>query len=106
MQWDTACQESDTDNGSVSCSVISDSVTPGTIALQAPLSMGFSRPEYWSGLPFAPPGDFPEPGTEPRSPAFQADSLPSGPPGKPIVQIIPVFNAQEELLLKRASHRP
>ena len=54
-----------------------------TIAHQAPLSMGFSRQEYWSGLPRPPPGDLPNPGTEPRSPAMQADSLPSEPPGKP-----------------------
>ena len=45
--------------------------------------MEFSRQEYWSGLPFLPPGDLPNPGTEPRSPALQADSLPSDPPGKP-----------------------
>ena len=45
--------------------------------------MGFSRPEYWSGLPFPSPGDLPDPGIEPESPALQADSLPSEPPGKP-----------------------
>ena len=45
--------------------------------------MGFSRQEYWSGLPFPSPGDLPDPGIEPRSPAFQADALPSEPPGKP-----------------------
>ena len=44
---------------------------------------GFSRQEYWSGLPRPPPGDLPNPGIEPRSPALQADSLPSEPPGKP-----------------------
>ena len=58
------------------------SVTPWTVDLQAPLSMGFSRQEYWSGLPCPPPGDLPNPGIKPRSPAFQADSLPSVPPGK------------------------
>ena len=42
--------------------------TPGTIASQAPLSVGFSRQEYWSGLPFSPPGDLPNPGMEPVSP--------------------------------------
>ena len=57
--------------------------TPWTIAYQAPLSKAFSRQEYWSGLPFPSPGDLPEPGNEPRSPAFQADTLPSEPPGKP-----------------------
>ena len=46
---------------------------------QAPLPMEFSRQEYWSGLPFPPPGDLPNPGIEPRSPALQADSLPSEP---------------------------
>ena len=50
---------------------------------QAPLSMGFSRQEYWSGLPCPPPGHLPNPGIEPRSPALQADSLLSEPPGKP-----------------------
>ena len=50
-------------------------VTPRTIALQAPLSMGFSRQEYWSGLPFPSPGDLSCPGIEPESPALQADSL-------------------------------
>ena len=49
--------------------------TPWTVAHQAPLYMGFSRQEYWSGLPFPSPGDLPNPGTEPRSPALQADSL-------------------------------
>ena len=44
--------------------------------------MGFSRPEYWSGLPFPSPGDLPDPGIEPGSPALQADALPSEPPGK------------------------
>ena len=58
-------------------------VTPWTAAHQAPLSIGFSRPEYWSGLPCSPPGDLPNPGIEPRSPTLQADSLPSEPPGKP-----------------------
>ena len=52
------------------------------IAHQAPLSMGFFRPEYWSGLPFPSSGDLPNPGIEPGSPALQADSLQSEPPGK------------------------
>ena len=50
---------------------------PWTIAHQAPLSMGFSRQEYWSGLPFPSPGDLPNPGIEPGSPALQADDLPT-----------------------------
>ena len=57
-------------------------VTPWTVAYQAPPSMGFSRQEYWSGLPFPSPGDLPDPGIEPRSPTFQADALTSEPPGK------------------------
>ena len=52
--------------------------TPWTVARQAPLSMGFSRQEYWiAGLPFPSPGHLPNPGIEPRSPALQADSLPT-----------------------------
>ena len=52
-------------------------------AHQAPLSMAFSRQEYWRGLPFPSPGDLPDPGIEPRSPTLQADALSSEPPGKP-----------------------
>ena len=55
--------------------------TPWTVAYQAPPSMGFSRQEYWSGLPFPSPGDLPNPGIEPRSPEFQADALTSELPG-------------------------
>ena len=55
--------------------------TPWTVAHQASLSMGFSRQEHWSGLPFPSPGDLPDPGIEPRSPTLQADALPSEPPG-------------------------
>ena len=63
----------------VSHSVMSDSfATPWTIAHQAPLSLGFPRQEYWSGLLFPSPGDLPTTGTEPGSPALQAVSLPSG----------------------------
>ena len=58
--------------------------TPWTVAYQAPPSMGFSRQECWSGLPFLSPGDLPDPGIKPRSPAWQADALPSEPPGKPL----------------------
>ena len=58
-------------------------VTPCTVACQAPLSMGFPRPEYWSGQPFLSPGDLSDPGIEPRFSALQADSLKSEPPGKP-----------------------
>ena len=62
----------------LSHSVVSYSATPWTVAHQAPLSVGFHRQEYWSGLPFAPPGDLPDSGTEHMSsvsPALQADSL-------------------------------
>ena len=54
--------------------------TPWTVAYQAPRSMGFSRQECWSGLPFSSPGDLPDPGIQPGSPALQADALPSEPP--------------------------
>ena len=57
-------------------------LTPGTVASQASLSMQFSRHEYWSGLPFLSPGDHPNPGIKPRSPAFQVDSLPAELPEK------------------------
>ena len=53
---------------------------------QAPLSMGFSRQEYWSGLPFPSPGDLPNPGIEPRSPALQANDLPNELRGKTQVE--------------------
>ena len=55
--------------------------TPWTVAYQAPQSMGFFRQEYWSGLPFPSPGDLPNPGIEPWSPALQTDALPSEPLG-------------------------
>ena len=58
-------------------------VTRWTVAYQASPSMGFSKQEYWSGLPFPSPGDLPNPGIKPRSPTLQADTLPSEPPGKP-----------------------
>ena len=67
-------------------SVMSNSATSWTVALQAPVSMGFSRQEHWSGLPCPPPRDLPDPGIEPASPttlALQVDSLPTEPPGKP-----------------------
>ena len=62
-----------------SCPTLCD---PWTVAHQAPLSMGFSRKEYWSGLPFPSPGDLPNPGIESGSPTLQADALTSDPPGK------------------------
>ena len=68
---------------SISHSVVSDSEAPWAVACQAHMSMEFFRQEYWSGLPFPSPGDLPDPGIKPRSPALQADSLPSEPPEKP-----------------------
>ena len=68
---------------------MSDSWDPIGVACQAPLSMGFSRQEYWSGLPFPSPGDLPDPGIEPRSPALQADSSLTELQGKPqIISLI------------------
>ena len=76
---------------SVSHSIVSDSVAPWTVAHHAPLSMAFSRQEYWNGMPCPSPGDLPDPGIEPWSPALQADSVPSEPPGEPIYLYIFLF---------------
>ena len=65
-------------------SVMSDSVTAWTVAYQASPSMGFSRQEYWSELPFPSPGDLPDPGIKPWSLVLQADTWPSEPQGKPM----------------------
>ena len=62
--------------------------TPWTVAHEAPPCMEFSRQEYWSGLPFLSPGDLPDPGIEPKSPALQADSLLSEPPRKPKTTVV------------------
>ena len=62
-----------------SCPTLCD---PVDCSLPASLSMGFSRQEYWSGLPFPSPGDLPDLGIEPRSPTLEADALTSEPPGK------------------------
>ena len=61
-------------------------VTPWTVTYQAPPFMGFSRQEYWSGLPFPSPGDLPDTGIEPWSPILQADALTSEPPGKSLTE--------------------
>ena len=61
---------------------------PWTVAYQAPPSMRFSRQEYWSGLPLPSPGDLPDPGIKPRSPALQADALRSEPPGQSKVKLL------------------
>ena len=69
----------------LSCPVLSDSLwAPWTVVHQAPLSVGFSRQGYWSGLPCPPPGDLPNRGIEPRSSALQADSLPLSCVGSPL----------------------
>ena len=70
--------------------------TPWTVAYQAP-SMGFSRKEYWSGLLFPSPGDLPDPGIKPGSPALQADALSSEPPGK---MIQPLWRTVQKFLKK------
>ena len=69
------------------------SATPRTIARQAPRSMGFPRQEYWSGLPFPPPGHLPDPGIKPVSPTLQADSLPLNHQRSPIKYNIKTKNA-------------
>ena len=66
-------------------------MNPWTVVRQASLPMEFSRQEYWRGLPFPSPGDLPNPGIEPRSPALQTDSLPSEPAGKPKSRKAPTF---------------
>ena len=74
--------------------------TPWTAASQAPPSRGFSRQEYWSGLPFPSPGDLPDSGIEPRSPTLQAGALPSKPPGKPqrdFLSICPTLRSRRDL---------
>ena len=63
------------------------SATPWIVAQKTPLPMGFPRHEYWSGLPFPPPGDLPDPGTEPASPALGGGFFTAEPPGKPLVEI-------------------
>ena len=77
-------------------------VTQWSVAHQAPQSMGFSRQEYWSGLPFPSAGDLPDPGIELGSPALQADALPSEPPGKPCIhQLLSGFPLFTTELVKR-----
>ena len=75
-------------------------VTPWTVAYQAPLSMGFSRQEYWSGLPFPSPGEFPDPGIEPGFPALEADALISEPQGKPTKWIRVLVSVKFRNLMK------
>ena len=75
-----------------------------SVAHQAPLSMRFSRQEYWSGLPFLSSGDLPDPGIKPRSPALWADSLPPEPPGKPYVYNIVSVSAIKQSEAVRHTH--
>ena len=81
--WHWDALEREKKKESVSHSVARHSAIPWTIARKPPVSMGFPRQEDCSELPFPSPRDLPDPGTEPRSPALQADSLPSKQPGKP-----------------------
>ena len=69
--------------------------TSWTIAHQAPPSMGLSRQEYWSGLPFPSPGALPDPGIEPRSPTLQADTLTSEPPGNPMTNLNSILKSRD-----------
>ena len=71
-------------------SVMSNSLRPHELQPTRPLSMGFSRQECWHGLPFPTTGDLPNPAIKPRSPALQADTLPSEPPGKSCIEERPV----------------
>ena len=80
---------------SASCSVVSDSVTPWTVARQAPLSMGFPSQKYWNGLPFPSPGNLPNPGIEATSlvsPALAGGFFTTAPPVKPEFQAISELN--------------
>ena len=72
---------------------------------QAPPSMGFSRPEYWSGLPCPPPGDLPDPGIEPTSLALQADSLMLSHWGSPLISYMPIQNKKFKKVKKKGGER-
>ena len=83
----------------VSCSIVSDSATPWTVAHQVPLSMKFSRQEYWDELPCPSPGDLPNLGTEPRCPPLQADSFTAEPRGELSLSIVLCSVTQSCLIL-------
>ena len=86
--------------GSVTCSSrVQLFVTPWTVARQAPLSTGFPRQEYWRGLPFPPPGDLPDPGINPTSPALAGRFFTTEPPGKPFEKLPVEKHASLYLLL-------
>ena len=69
------------------CPVEADSAIPWTVAHQAPLSVALPRQEYWSGLPFPPPRDLPDPGIEPVSPSLACGSFTTEPPGLPFTMV-------------------
>ena len=75
--------ENNMKNESVSCLVMSDSMIPWTVACQAPLSVEFSKQEYWSGLPFPSPGELPDPGIKPAVTALAGGFFTIEPPGRP-----------------------
>ena len=81
-------------------------MTLWTVAYQASPSMGFSRQEYWSGLPFPSPGDLPDPGIEPGFPTLEADTLISEPPGKPRVPLSWLRTQVQSLVRELRSHKP
>ena len=89
------------------CSVMHDSfATPWTVACQAPLPMEFSRQEYWSGLPFPPPGDVPTPGIKPASlvsPALAGRFFTTVPPGKPTLEIAYFQKLKGKYISRRSS---
>ena len=83
-------------------------VTPWIVTHQAPPSISFSRQEYWSGLPFPSLGDLPDPGIKPGSPALEADTLTSEPPGKPHILANPIYHLSGCVLVQAAKllHKP
>ena len=82
---------------------MSDSATPWTVAHKAPLSMGFPRLEYWSGLPFPTPGDLPDSGIEPMSPALSGGFFTTDPPEKPRVAE-QFFSGKQRRLIGKERH--
>ena len=90
----------------LSRSVMSDSLRPcGLYPARLLCPWGFSRPEYWSGLPCPPPRDLPNPGIEPRSPALKADSLPSDPLGEPNNTEVGSLSLLQGIILTQKSNR-
>ena len=87
-QWRNNSRKNEGGGGGLVAKSCPTLVTPWTVARQAPLSMRFSRQGYWSGLPFPSPGDLPNPGIEPRSPALQADPLLTELQGKPSIRVL------------------